>query len=895
MEAVLHFFIDQFSNLVDISLTASIVILVVIGIRQLLKRTPKVFSYALWGIVLLRLLIPISIESPVSIVPDQTTISNVMEFNEVLPEIEFETPQDRANNEWIRENTPADESFTQTSRVFNAEVYLTIAWLVGMSVIMAASLISYGKLRKKVRVCVPFRKGIYIADDIDTPFVMGIFRPAIYLPGTLDRAERKYIIAHERHHIRRGDHIFKALGFLALTIHWFNPLVWVAFMLANRDMEMSCDEAVIRKFGEDVRADYSASLLNLATGHRLFASTPLAFGEGNPTGRVRNLANWKKPKRWIILICVILCVVLAVCLLTDQKDDFDWSTTRVDGPTSCALGDLQFTTPDGLSVQTTQINHTGNAADYGSEFYLEDTLVGGLVLRYQDSGSGFEPFTPEWSADIGIPEALDTGMGYMGSSSAYADYEITYFPDIPVNYDDNFEIIPDENGKFVIENEATHYFFINADHVYDLWFYNNRLSMDMQIELLKSVNIQLTNSAETTEWNVSIKPDRVSRIGATALFVYSGSIPGEEGAELTYGDFLSLDRMVDGNWVPCDELAGYNYYVGDSSYSVVDGYGMVHEWPDRFGELADGHYRLGKQVTLIRSDGTSESRMVYGEFSLPESVRTGLIPLNELPEVYSAEQAMIDGCFVTEDGTARENKELFQDFAVCSWNGMPGVIRTVNWHYGEDSRWSAYDLNFDGSVYTLTTLENTYTFRYLKQFTGEKAWEGADHDAFDYYVLVNDYSVTFEDIMSGKLDMSDWENPAHWTVYADFIYLPKAPKLPADPAQAVLEFEGQQLVSTTDFDRLEKIWILFSEAEFLGYEPKTHSVGVGLNLILTSQSGETMTIELDPDSDICRINGEFVFYGAYDEPDYIEKLWYYLGIPSWPDSVYEKYPNAYRP
>jgi hypothetical protein len=467
----------------------------------------------------------------------------------------------------------------------------------------------------------------------------------------------------------------------------------------------------------------------------MFAVTPLAFGEGNPTDRVRNLAKWKKPKRWIILVCVILCVVLAVCLLTDQKDDFDWSTTRVDGPTSCALGDLQFTTPDGLSVQTTKINHTGNAADYGSEFYLEDTLVGGLVLRYQDSGSGFEPFTPEWSADIGIPEALDTGMGYMGSSSAYADYEITYFPDIPVNYDDNFEIIPDENGKFVIENEATHYFFINADHVYDLWFYNNRLSMDMQIELLKSVNIQLTNSAETTEWNVSIKPDRVSRIGATALFVYSGSIPGEEGAELTYGDFLSLDRMVDGNWVPCDELAGYNYYVGDSSYSVVDGYGMVHEWPDRFGELADGHYRLGKQVTLIRSDGTSESRMVYGEFSLPESVRTGLIPLNELPEVYSAEQAMIDGCFVTEDGTARENKELFQDFAVCSWNGMPGVIRTVNWHYGEDSRWSAYDLNFDGSVYTLTTLENTYTFRYLKQFTGEKAWEGADHDAFDYMSL----------------------------------------------------------------------------------------------------------------------------------------------------------------
>jgi hypothetical protein len=198
-------------------------------------------------------------------------------------------------------------------------------------------------------------------------------------------------------------------------------------------------------------------------------------------------------------------------------------------------------------------------------------------------------------------------------------------------------------------------------------------------------------------------------------------------------------------------------------------------------------------------------------------------------------------------------------------------------------------------VYTLTTLENTYTFRYLKQFTGEKAWEGADHDAFDYYVLVNDDTVTFEDIMTGKLDMSDWKNPAHWTVYADLIYLPKSPKLPTEPARAVLEFEGQELVSTTDFDRLEKIWILFSEAEFLGYEPKTHSVGMGLNLILTSQSGETLTIELDPDGDICRINGEFVFYGAYDEPDYIEKLWYYLGIEAWPDEVYEKCINAYRP
>lgn len=742
METVLLYLIDHFPDLMNINLTASIVIAFVICVRQFLKKAPKIFSYALWGIVLLRLLVPISIESPMSFVPERTEFSSMVEVNEVLPEIRFETPQDRADNEWHRENTPPDEPLAQVRRVLTAQDYLTFVWLLGIAVMLLYSFVSYWKLRHKLKVVVPYRKGIFIADDIDSPFVMGVFRPTIYLPGSLEPWERTFIVAHERHHIRRGDHIFKALGFLALTIHWFNPLVWAAFILASRDMEMSCDEAVIRKLGEDIRGEYSASLLNLATGHRLFAGTPLAFGEGDPTGRVRNLAKWKKPAAWVVLICVALCVVLAVCLLTNPE-------TNV---------------PDEPQIQETA-------------------------------------------------------------------------PTIP----------------------------------------------------------SATKPPEYNDWGVSIQPDRVSRTGATALFVYSGSVPGEEGAELTYGDFLSLDRLENGNWVPVEELAGYDYFVGDASHPVVHGYGMVHEWQNRFGELPDGHYRLGKQVTLTRADGTQENRMVYGEFRLPDSIRTGLIPLEVLPERYSAEQAMIDGCFVTEDGTARENKELFRDFAANSWNGISGVIRMVNWHYGEDSRCSVMDLSFDGSVYTLTSRENTYTFRYLKRYTGEKAWEDADHDAFDYYVLVNDDSVTFEDIMSGKLDMSDWENPAHWTVYADFTYLPKRPQLPADPMEAVLELEGQPLVTITDFDRLEKVWLLFEDGEFLGYEPKTHSIGVGLNLILKSQSGEAMTIELDPDSDLCRINGEYVFYGAYDEPNYIEKLWYYLGIPAWPDAVYEKYPNAFRP
>ena len=749
MDFILRSLVKHFPAFLHASLTGAIVIVFVIIVRLMLKRVPKIFSYALWGIVLLRLLVPVSIESPVSIVPEPVDVTQIREANNVLPEFSFE-PQQEQTDAGSHEVLSSSETPTaQPVKRIDAQTYLTVIWLTGIAFMLAGSTLSYWKLRRRIRVSVPFRKGIMMADDIDTPFVMGLLRPVVYIPGNLDKDARKYVIAHERHHIHRGDHIFKALGFLALAVHWFNPLVWVAFVLAGRDMEMSCDEAVVRRYGAAIRADYSASLLDLASGRRIFSMTPLAFGEGDPTRRVRNLARWNKPSVWMTVLCIAVCLVLAVCLLTDR-------------------------TTDGPEISETK-----------------------------------------------APE-------------------------------------------------------------------------------LQTVTPVATTPPEFNDWGITIKPDRVSRTGATALFVYSGDVPLEEGAELTYGDLLTLERLDENErWVPVDELPGFSYYVGDSSYPVVDGYGMVHEWPDRFGELPDGHYRIGKLVTKTLPDRSTEEQMVYGEFTLPDAIRTGPIPLNELPERYSSEQAMIDGCFISEDAIARSNQDYFRNFANDARYGLPGFIRLYNCHYGDGFQWSASDLQYDGNIYTLTCYSDdegfhTYTFRYLKHFTGEKAWVDAPHDAYEYYILVNDDSVSFDDIMSGKLDMSDWKNPAHWTVFAEFTYLPDRPQLPEGPVKAELLFESKVLCATVVPDRLEKIWLLFQEAEFLGYEPKTHSIGIGLELILTGQNGQTMTIELDPDNDICRINGEFVFYGAFDEPNYVEKLWYYLGIDAWPDKVYEKYPYTYR-
>jgi len=313
MKEIMNFF----PELLRINLVASFVILIVLAARLILKRAPKVFSYALWAIVLIRLLIPLSIPSPVSVVPDTPAASGAV-INSALPEIEFETLRDREQNYYESQNTSPEDVQVYVSRTVEPMVYLSLAWLVGVAVMVLYSGISYLKIKKKVRIAVPLRDNIWIADDIKSPFVIGFLKPKIYLPNNLGEQEQEYIILHEQHHIRRFDHVIKTLAFLALTIHWFNPLVWIAFVVSCKDMEMSCDEAVIRKLGENVRADYSASLLTLATGHRIIAGTPLAFGEGDTKGRIKNLAKWKKPAVWVLVLTIIICLILGVCLLTDR-------------------------------------------------------------------------------------------------------------------------------------------------------------------------------------------------------------------------------------------------------------------------------------------------------------------------------------------------------------------------------------------------------------------------------------------------------------------------------------------------------------------------------------------------------------------------------------------------
>ena len=377
-------------KLLNMSLTASVAIVFVLLLRLMLKKAPKVISYALWAVVLFRLLCPVSIESSFSLFGLLDT--PVSENGAVTSSIEY-VPENIVHTEYpaiilpvpgvsdtINSTLPQGEEQLVADPLEAPVAIVTWVWLAGVLGMAAYSVVSYLRLRQKLLTASPLRGNIYLADEITSPFVMGLLRPKIYLPSDIEEREQSYIIRHEQHHIRRGDHIIKALAFLALSIHWFNPLVWVAFICSNKDMEMSCDEAVVKKMGDCILADYTASLLSLATGKHIIAGMPLAFGEGDTKGRIRNLANWKRPVFWVVMVAVAACVALAVGLLTNPAKD--------DNPDPEEEGYILVIGADGvksIEVSTTKtsggvVNADGSAFKSGERVWLEP-LQGVTDLR----------------------------------------------------------------------------------------------------------------------------------------------------------------------------------------------------------------------------------------------------------------------------------------------------------------------------------------------------------------------------------------------------------------------------------------------------------------------------------------------------------------------------------
>lgn len=319
-----------FSVVLHMSLTGSIAILVILLARLMLKRAPKIFSYALWAVVLFRLLCPVSLTSRFSLmglVPVPASEAGGMEYVS-LHGPHAEQPANAADAP-VSDPGPAADGSGELPAAEGAAAdpvdvpasIVSVVWICGAAAMVSFHLFQLMRLRRRLIGSIPLRDNIYLADHIPTPFVMGLLRPRIYLPSQMSQAEQSYVIQHEKHHIHRWDHVIKLLAFGAVCIHWFNPLVWLAFALSGRDMEMSCDEAVMRQAGRDIRADYSSSLLQFSAGKRGVLGTPLAFGEGDTRERIENIMKYRKPTVLVVVLAVMVCVGLTACLSSDPPSD----------------------------------------------------------------------------------------------------------------------------------------------------------------------------------------------------------------------------------------------------------------------------------------------------------------------------------------------------------------------------------------------------------------------------------------------------------------------------------------------------------------------------------------------------------------------------------------------
>lgn len=308
-----------FLQVLNTSIVASFVIIAVLFLRVLLKKFPKCYSYLLWSAVLFRLCVPLLPESSISIIPSTKAVTSGL-FDAILPSLDFVTSSDIEANRLM--DTLNREVPVYLGKSLSPTLWLSFLWLLGISILFAYNMLSLIKLRKKLVESVRLRDNIYLADHLAVPFVIGLFRPRIYLPSTISEKDRLYIIQHEQYHIRRFDHVVKILALAALCIHWFNPLTWIAFIFSIKDMEMSCDEGVIKNKDNDFITNYAKILLALTAEQKLASSVPLAFSKGGTKGRIRNMMQYKKPVIWIRVAMPL--AVIALCIgfsLNPPKDE----------------------------------------------------------------------------------------------------------------------------------------------------------------------------------------------------------------------------------------------------------------------------------------------------------------------------------------------------------------------------------------------------------------------------------------------------------------------------------------------------------------------------------------------------------------------------------------------
>jgi beta-lactamase regulating signal transducer with metallopeptidase domain len=591
---------EAFLKVVNMSISAGWLVLAVLALRLILKKAPKWVNVLLWGIVAVRLICPFSIESALSLIPSTETISPEI-MMDWTPEISTGIePLDQAVNPVISTSF-APQGMASANPL---QILIPVAanlWLLGVLILLAYTAISYLTLRYKLRTAVILRDNIFRCETVSSPFVLGILKPRIFLPYAMDGKNLSHVVAHEKAHIRRKDHWWKPLGFLLLTVYWFNPLMWVAYILQCRDIELACDEKVIAELGNEQRADYTHALVACAVNRRMITACPLAFGEVGVKDRVKSIMNYRKPTFWIVVTALVVCVAVAVCFLTDPAGTSltKWTIDEVD--MSDTLGDI-----DTMSVQYYGDSITCNYNDI-NRFVATMSKI--KVGRNSLSQSRDE--NRDYAFTITINDGLHLHFT-IDFSEIWVDNGVKPSFSYPITN-------PETAGELMLDFSFAH------KGTVEQWFDYSDNHSEMQWDGIMEANIPEFPDI-TFRWYPE-KMDAVTDQGITTLYMgmpiwsaYFCDLTGdglpEICSQVSYGS-----GIIDSRVIIFDYAKGVSYSLIDRGYhdyylrmNEADGYLYVDKHIYNTDEVVSSGRLVFKNDTLQLEEVSSNSQ-VYPDFS----------------------------------------------------------------------------------------------------------------------------------------------------------------------------------------------------------------------------------------------------------------------------------------
>ena len=580
---------DLFLKIINMSISASWLVLAVLLLRFVLKKAPKWVNVLLWGIVAVRLAFPFSIESALSLIPSAETVPMDIEMA-VQPEINSGVPVINSMvNPMLSSFAPPQDVLTSANPLQIWIPIFSFLWIAGIAALLLYTVVSYWRLRRKVSEAVILRDNIFQSENVVSPFVLGIIKPKVYLPYNMDGQDLSHVVAHEQAHIRRRDHWWKPFGFLLLTIHWFNPLMWLAYVLLCRDIELACDEKVIKELGYEQRADYTQALVACSVNRRMIAACPLAFGEVGVKERVKSVMNYKKPAFWVVVLAVIACIVVAVCFLTNPMGfQFDEATHTIVSANhfdmrntgEAVAVEMNSAQISELSSRLAGVKNTKKSGEYGGftpgyqiSALLEDGTyirISGYSLsdndmvdiewngeRYLVSDEEFQDYLSRICAGGDVSSAdnavagktyLYEGQGIMGSFTItlYDDGSFTYYEGMASSYigvgsweqdGDTITMTDDGHGGYGFVN----HFRLDGD---DLVFVDKDSANFVYVKVKDGEKFHHTGEAfkqnNNTDGSVQIMPSQKLSLNDVIML-------SQKGYELSWSDFEQFKYIETGS------------------------------------------------------------------------------------------------------------------------------------------------------------------------------------------------------------------------------------------------------------------------------------------------------------------------------------------------------------